>query len=114
VPDVRPFYRDACAVVVPLRAGSGTRLKILESMAAGIPVISTSIGAEGLDAVNGTDILIANTSQETVEALTRLRTQPGLRQMLTERGLALVTRQYDWGILAERLFGIHQRIMRKA
>jgi polysaccharide biosynthesis protein PslH len=108
VPDVRPYYQEACAVVVPLRAGSGTRLKILEAMAAGVPVISTSIGAEGLDAIDGADILIANTPQETVDAITRLRTQPELRQTIIERGLSLVTRQYDWEILGERLFGIHQ------
>ena len=112
VPDVRPYYREACAVVVPLRAGSGTRLKILEAMAAGVPVISTSIGAEGLDAVDGADILIANTTQETVDALVRLRTQPELRSRLIERGLALVTRQYDWGILAERLFRMHQTLVK--
>jgi glycosyltransferase involved in cell wall biosynthesis len=110
VPDVRPYYEQACAVVVPLRAGSGTRLKILEAMAAGVPVISTSIGAEGLEAVDGEDILIANTAQETVEAVVRLRTQPELRRTLVDRGLQLVEGRYDWKILAERLFGVHERL----
>ena len=59
VPDVRPYYREAVAVVVPLRVGGGTRLKILEAMAAGVPVVSTTLGAEGLEVDPGRDLLTA-------------------------------------------------------
>ena len=60
VPDVRPYYRDALAAVVPLRTGGGTRLKILEAMAAGVPVISSTLGAEGLAVTPDSDILISD------------------------------------------------------
>ena len=60
VPDVRPYYRDALAAIVPLRTGGGTRLKILEAMAAGVPVVSTPLGAEGLPVTPGKNILFAD------------------------------------------------------
>lgn len=86
VADVRPYYRGAFVVVVPLRLGSGTRLKILETMAAGVPVVSTTLGAEGLEAKPGEEILIADTAEDTAEAIVRLRRTPELRQALEERG----------------------------
>ena len=67
VPEVLPYYRNARLAVVPLRAGSGTRLKILEAAAAGVPMVSTTIGAEGLDFVHGRHLLLA----DGVEALTQ-------------------------------------------
>ena len=60
VDDVRPYYQSALMSVVPLRVGGGTRLKVLEAMAAGTPVISTTLGAEGLAVTPGKDILIAD------------------------------------------------------
>ena len=107
VDDVRPYYREARAVVVPLRAGSGTRLKILEAMAAGVPVVSTTLGAEGLEVVHGQELMIADQPADTVEAIGRVCAPGDFREAITARGRALVERRYDWGILGERLVRIH-------
>jgi len=86
VDDVRPWYRSAFVVVVPLRTGSGTRLKILEAMAAGVPVVSTGLGAEGLEVTDGRDIILAETPEETVEAVQSLFRSPELWRRLAEAG----------------------------
>lgn len=106
VDDVRPFYARALAVVVPLRVGSGTRLKILEAMAAGVPVISTRLGAEGLDADDGTNILLADTPQEFAAGVRLLLSSPETGRALARAGGEMVRRSYDWGIQAARLWGV--------
>src|SRR4051812_46086892 len=105
VPDLRPFYRGALAAVVPLRTGGGTRLKILEAMAARVPVISTAIGAEGLDLVDGEHALLteADDAEEWTAALASLRDSPDLRAKLVTAGLRLVRDRYDWEILGSKL-----------
>jgi sugar transferase (PEP-CTERM/EpsH1 system associated) len=107
VADVRPYYKSALAVVVPLHWGSGTRLKILEAMSAGVPVISTTLGAEGLDATHGQDILIADSGEEMLAAVATLRESPALRESLVEHGRRLALSKYDWAIPGGRLFSIH-------
>jgi sugar transferase (PEP-CTERM/EpsH1 system associated) len=111
VDDVRPYYRNAVAVVVPLRVGSGTRLKVLEAMAAGVPVISTTVGAEGLDVTHGKDILIADSPVEIAEAAASLRYGSGLWKDLTANALLLVQRHYDWSAIGEKLVTIHADLM---
>jgi glycosyltransferase involved in cell wall biosynthesis len=107
VADVRPYYRDAVASVVPLRVGSGTRLKILESMAAGIPVVSTRLGAEGLGVADGADILLAETPGETIAAVEALTDSTERWRSVSTAGRELVRTRYDWPILGEKLFRIH-------
>jgi glycosyltransferase involved in cell wall biosynthesis len=108
VPDVRPYYREAVAVVVPLRVGGGTRLKILEAMAAGVPVVSTTLGAEGLEVDPGRDLLIADTPAAITEAIASLADQPAAWRELSDAGRAVVARTYEWKIVGERLLAIHQ------
>jgi glycosyltransferase involved in cell wall biosynthesis len=108
---VRPYYREAVAVVVPLRVGGGTRLKILEAMAAGIPVVSTTLGAEGLEVDPGRDLLTADTPAAMVEAIASLRDQPAQWRRLSDAGRAVAARTYDWRIVGDRLFSIHQNAM---
>lgn len=107
VPDVRPYYSGALAAVVPLRIGSGTRLKILEAMAAGIPVISTRLGAEGLDLEDGTHLLLADSAGEMISAVSRLAASPELWLRLSGAGREVVSRLYDWRTLAGALYSIH-------
>jgi sugar transferase (PEP-CTERM/EpsH1 system associated) len=107
VPDVRPYYSGALAAVVPLRIGSGTRLKILEAMAAGIPVISTRLGAEGLDIEDGTHLLLADSEGEMIVAVNRLAASPELWLRLSRSGREVVSRSYDWHALTEHLYRIH-------
>jgi glycosyltransferase involved in cell wall biosynthesis len=98
VPDVTPYYGEAHVLAVPLQAGGGTRLKILEAFAAGLPVVSTAIGCEGLDVVNGCQLIVAERS-DFVTAITSLLTEPDRGQALAERGRALALAQYDWRIV---------------
>lgn len=105
VPDVRPYYADALAAVVPLRTGGGTRLKIPEAMAAGVPVISSTLGAEGLDATPGRDFLLAEADDAGawVRQVTRLATDAAERARIAEAAFALVRDRYDWETLGARL-----------
>lgn len=110
VDDVRPYYRDAFAVVVPLRIGGGTRLKILEAMAAGVPVISTGLGAEGLDATAGVHFLQADEPQEFHEAVNRLANASEW-QRLSAAGLELVRSRYDWPLLGTTLHRFYVEVL---
>jgi glycosyltransferase involved in cell wall biosynthesis len=96
VDDVRVPLERAGVVVVPLRVGGGTRLKILEAMAMSRPVVSTTIGAEGIAATDGRDILIADDPAAFARAVQRVMEDPGLAARLGEGGRALVERRYSW------------------
>src|SRR5262249_49175732 len=82
--------------VVPLRTGSGTRLKILEAWAAGLPVVSTTIGAEGLGARDGEHLLLADCALAFADAVTRLLTCPDLSRSLGAAGRLLVEKEFTW------------------
>ena len=108
---VRPFYRNAVAAIVPLNVGGGSRLKILEAMAAGVPVVSTTLGAEGLDVLPGENILIADTNEQLVEAIVSVVEDQEQRNRLGTAGRALVSNHYDWERLGTNLFEIHQQLL---
>jgi glycosyltransferase involved in cell wall biosynthesis len=115
VPEVRPYYRDALAAIVPLRTGGGTRLKILEAMAAGIPVVSTPLGAEGLAVTPGENILLAE--PDDAEAWLRnlehlMESEP--RQALCASAFELVRTSYDWEILGRKLCDTYEGWLRGA
>jgi sugar transferase (PEP-CTERM/EpsH1 system associated) len=95
VPDVRPYYERSTVFVVPLRMGGGTRLKIVEAMAMGLPVVSTTVGAEGLEIRPGENILIADSPSAFVDSVLRLLSDPGLWGRIAEGGRRLA-RRYDW------------------
>ena len=96
VPDTRPYLSRAAAVVVPLRAGSGTRLKILEALAMGKGIVSTSIGCEGLDVTTGRELVVADEPERFAEATLRLVDDPDEAAELGRRGRELVERSYGW------------------
>jgi glycosyltransferase involved in cell wall biosynthesis len=112
VEDVRPFYRSALAVIVPLRVGGGTRLKILEAMAAGVPVVSTHLGAEGIDIVHNVHVLFADTSAEIADAIDNLARSSELCRRLVEAARNLVIDHYDWTVLGEALYRIYDDLIR--
>jgi sugar transferase (PEP-CTERM/EpsH1 system associated) len=111
VDDVRPFYRSALLSVVPLRVGGGTRLKVLEAMAAGTPVVSTRLGAEGLAITPGKDILIGDGVQAMTDAIASLQAGSTLWQDLANNGRRLVREKYDWSVVGEALWRVHQQQM---
>jgi len=108
VDDVRPYYHEAFSVVVPLRVGGGTRLKILEAMAAGVPVISTRLGAEGIAAEDRKQILLADTPADMAAAVRSLLTEPGLVSSLRDSARSLVETNYDWRVLGAKLAELYR------
>ena len=101
VPDVRGYFDAADVFVVPLRAGGGTRLKILEAFAKGLPTISTAIGCEGLPVEHGVHLLVADTTEDLVAAILRLLGDSELRARLAGNARELVERRYGWDRIAE-------------
>jgi glycosyltransferase involved in cell wall biosynthesis len=102
IPDVRAILSKSKIAVVPLRIGGGSRLKILEAMAMKKPVVSTSIGAEGLNVQNRENILIADTANDFAEAVIECLQDQLLREKVSEAGYALVKSVYNWDILAKK------------
>src|SRR5262249_49462527 len=86
VEDVEPVLRDTAAVVVPLRAGGGTRLKVLEAWAHSLPVASTTLGCEGLGAEPGADVLIGDTTADLASACVQLLTDRATARRAAQRG----------------------------
>ena len=106
-PDVAPYYARSDAAVVPLRAGGGTRIKILEAFSHGIPVVSTTIGAEGLDVTPGADILVADDPESFAEQCRRLLTDEPLRRRIAAAGRLLWQRKYSPAALDAALAAIY-------
>lgn len=102
VPDVRPYLWTSAICVVPLRVGGGTRLKIFEAMAAGTPVVSTTIGAEGLPVRHGETIHIADTAQELADECLDLLENAPAREALSARALELVRANFSWEQVTRR------------
>jgi glycosyltransferase involved in cell wall biosynthesis len=102
VPDMTAYYESASLVVVPLRLGGGTRIKVLEALAHGKAVVSTSIGAEGLDLRPDIDLEIADTPAEFASRCARLLRDPERRRRLGASGRARVQSLYRWDVIAER------------
>jgi glycosyltransferase involved in cell wall biosynthesis len=111
VDDLRPYLAAAAVVVVPLRLGSGTRLKILEAWAMGRPVVSTALGAEGLEAVSGRHLLIADDAAGFASAVVRVLSEPELGDALGRAGRALVTERYSWHRAAGALEGLFRLVL---
>ncbi|MDT7778655.1 MAG: polysaccharide biosynthesis protein PslH [Acidobacteriota bacterium] len=100
VEDVRPFMERAAAYIVPIRIGGGTRLKIYEAMAMEKPVVSTTVGAEGLPVRDGQDLLIADTPRAFADAVVRVLTDAELARGLGERSASTVREQFGWDKVA--------------
>jgi polysaccharide biosynthesis protein PslH len=96
VPDVRPYMREAKVYVVPIRIGGGTRLKIYEAMAMGLPVVSTGVGAEGLSLEDGEGILIRDHPDDFAGAVVELLRHPDISQKLGLTGAGIVRSNYSW------------------
>jgi glycosyltransferase involved in cell wall biosynthesis len=101
--DIDAVARDCYLAIVPMRIGSGTRIKILHAMALGLPVVSTSLGCEGLAVTDGEDILVRDAPEAFAEAVVSLRSDPQLTSRLRAAGRNLVEDRYDWTTIFARL-----------
>lgn len=111
VESVVPYYERSQVALVPLRSGGGTRLKILEAMALGRPVVSTTVGAEGLDVTDGENILIADDPDEFIEKTYQIMTDEALRKRIVANGRQLVENSYSWDALAAQLLQIYSEML---
>jgi len=103
VDDVKPYMGEAEVMIVPLRVGGGTRVKIFEGMAAGLPIVSTRIGAEGLPVRDGENIFLADTPEITAEKISFLLEQPKLRHTMGTSAARFVAENYSWESATRRL-----------
>lgn len=102
VDDVRPYIAKAAIYIAPLRIGGGSRLKILEAMAMKKPVISTTIGADGLLVEDGKNIILADDNSKFAEQIIWLMENQNMMQKLAENGYSLVNEKYRWQKLSEK------------
>jgi glycosyltransferase involved in cell wall biosynthesis len=103
VEDIRPYLVEASVFIAPIRMGSGTRIKILTAMAMGIPVVSTSVGMEGIDCTNHKDICIADDPREFCNCIYRLLFDIQFRDHIGKGGRALVANHYSRNMIVQRL-----------
>lgn len=110
VPDLTPYMAKAAVVVVPVRAGSGMRVRLLEAFARAMPSVTTTIGLEGIEAVNGREVLVADDPASFAEATLRLLKDKALQDHLAVNGRSLAERQYDWQIALQKMDAIYKLV----
>ena len=109
VPKMPPYFQAAELYVIPLRIGGGTRFKLLEAMAAGTPVVSTTVGVEGVPVRTGRDLLLADRPADFAAAVLHLLRDRDLREQFRASSLALVREQFDWRTIVPNLERIYRR-----
>ncbi len=109
VQDVRPEVARAAIYIVPLRVGGGTRLKVLDAMAQGKAIVSTTLGAEGIDVRNGEHLLLADDARAFADCIVDLLNRPEERLRLGEAARRRAEEKYSWAMLGDRLAGVYAR-----
>lgn len=111
VPDIRPYLERASVYLCPIRIGGGTRLKVLDALATGIPLLATTLSVEGLGLLSGEHFLEANTADQIVAQLDRLDADPALGDALSAAGRALVASGFSWDGIGARLAEEIERLL---
>lgn len=114
VDDVRPYMRRSQVCVVPLRIGSGIRIKILEMFAMKKAIVTTSVGCEGIEVQNGRHLLVVDTEEAFAEATYRLLCDPDLRKSLGEAGRTLVCEHYRWERVVQELVSVYEETLQRS
>lgn len=110
VDDIRPYIEEAAVMVVPIRIGSGTRLKILDAMAMGKAIVSTSVGCEGINVSDGENIVIADNREDFASKTIELLKNPDTRINLERNAIELV-KTYDWNLIGEKQELVYKDVM---
>lgn len=110
--DIRPIVKNAACYVVPLRVGGGTRLKILDAWAMGMPIVSTSVGAEGLATIDGENILLRDDPAGFADAVCRVLTDADLRTRLGAAARATAVGVYSWETIGRSMLSRYRAAMR--
>jgi glycosyltransferase involved in cell wall biosynthesis len=114
VADVRPWVQRAAVYIVPMRVGGGTRLKVVDAMAQGKAIVSTSLGAEGLDVQDGVHLLIADDPNAFAERIVTLLEMPAERRRLGEAARDRAESHYAWRMLGDRLAAAYEEVAGEA
>jgi glycosyltransferase involved in cell wall biosynthesis len=107
VPELPAYLEESALLVVPVRAGGGMRVRILEAFAYAMPVITTTIGLEGIDAENGRDVFVADTAMDFANRTVELLEDPSLQEKLSSNGRRLAETRYDWQVVLSAMMSIY-------
>jgi glycosyltransferase involved in cell wall biosynthesis len=113
VADPQPYLQAADACIVPLHAAGGMRVKVLDGWLWGLPIISTTLGVEGIEYRDGQDLLVANNAPSFAQATMRLLTDPDLNRQMRENGRAWVETHYAWQVVYRQVDGIYTRLLNR-
>ncbi len=111
VDDVRPYVHRSSVYVVPLRMGGGTRLKVLEALAMKKPVVTTSIGCEGIEVVNNEHLLIADKAKDFAESVIKLLKDKKEVKRLSDNGYELIDKKYKWSAIGQQMEGAFNEVL---
>jgi glycosyltransferase involved in cell wall biosynthesis len=111
--DVRPYINEAMIFIAPILSGGGTKLKVLNALAMGRAVVTTSVGAEGIDVTNGENIIIADNPDEFARRSVDLLKNPEETERIGKKARELVIEKYDWKIIGKRYSAIYEELVDK-
>lgn len=111
VPDVRPYAEECGVFIVPLRSGSGMRVKILNALSMGLPVVSTTVGAEGIEVTSGEDILLADTPAAFADAIMSVLADAKFADRLGQNGRKLMEDKYGWNAVGRKLHTVYKQVL---
>ena len=109
VDDVRPCYEDSDVLVIPLLSGSGTKLKVIEGMAMSMPIVTTSIGAEGLELADGKDVFIADNNNSFADAVSKLIDSQELRDKFSANVRKIAENHYGWDAIGKDMVAVYNK-----
>ncbi|RLI62703.1 MAG: hypothetical protein DRO67_06900, partial [Candidatus Asgardarchaeum californiense] len=113
VDDIRPHVQKISIFIAPIISGSGTKIKVLNALAMGKPVVTTSIGAEGIDVTPGENIIIADTPEEFAEKVIELLKNPKKAKELGEKGRKLIEEKYSWDVISVKIYKTYDELLSK-
>ena len=110
VPNLDPYFENSSLMVIPVRAGGGMRVRILEAFARAMPVITTTVGLEGIKAEPGVDVMVADTPVDFANLVIKVLNDKNLQDRLSMNGRQLAEDKYDWQVVLKQLDALYQKL----